>query len=301
MGRRDYNEALITVVRLNGVLQASSGPVRSPQARRVINMDRVEKWLYRALSKDLRPAACAISINSPGGAPAQAELIASAIEQLSKKTGIKVYTFAEDVAASGGYWLLASGDQAYACETSLVGSIGVVSSSFGAVDAMQRLGIERRVWTAGDAKAQVDPFSPVQPEQEARLRDVMADVHATFVAHVRARRGGRLAGDPAELFSGRPWTGRQALALGLVDGLGDLRSVMLREFGERARFLLCSDPPTSGLRDLLGLARASAAGGALLVPGAGAAAGVDALCRGAAGAVLDELEERDAWGRYQLR
>jgi len=138
---------LVTVVKMSGVLQAGG---RGPQARRLLNIDRVERWLQRAFYKPLGPAACAISINSPGGSPVQSELIHDMIQRLRKQTGVPVYTFAEDVAASGGYWLMCAGDEAYACQTSLVGSIGVVSATFGAVNAAERLGIQRRIWTAGE-------------------------------------------------------------------------------------------------------------------------------------------------------
>lgn len=188
MGRKDFSEPLITVVKLTGILQPPS--VRGPQARRLLNLDRVQKWLNAAFNRVLTPAACVVTVNSPGGAPVQvcrptldnaststsapshlpdlpvqAELICSQIRTLSRTTGIPVYTFAEDVAASGGYWLLCAGDKVHACSTSIVGSIGVISAQFGAVEAAQRLGVERRVFTAGTAKLQPDPFLPVTPDQ----------------------------------------------------------------------------------------------------------------------------------------
>ncbi|KAL4422240.1 hypothetical protein ABPG77_009715 [Micractinium sp. CCAP 211/92] len=325
MGRRDYNEALITVVKLSGVLQAFTGPARAPQARRLLNLDRVEKWFARAFSKGIRPAACAVSINSPGGSAVQADLIYSLIRRLSKSSGIPVYTFAEDVAASGGYWLMCAGDKSYALETSLVGSIGVVSATFGAVDAAQRLGIQRRVYTAGEAKVQLDPFLPVTPEQEARLRDIMDDLHDAFKDRVRSSRGKRLAaGKDGELFSGRAWTGRQALKLGLVDGLGDMRSVMQEQYGEKARFLLCSETPQPGIRDLFGLgsllqgrsgssggtagqagrSEGGSGGGAAQLFGQLAAGGGEEgyylAARSAVQATMDEAEERAIWGRFKV-
>jgi hypothetical protein len=241
------------------------------------------------------------------------------VRRLSKESGVPVYAFAEDVAASGGYWLMCSADKLYACQTSLVGSIGVVSASFGAVGAARRLGLERRVFTAGEQKVSLDPFLPVEPAQEARLRDLMGDLHSSFQQVVREARGERLAGaDERELFSGRAWTGRQAAALGLVDGVGTLRSVMHGEFGDRARFLLCSDPVQPGFRDFLGLgARARHAGdlgggapGGLggLWPGGLAAAGEEGglvaagyeVTRGAVEAALDEVEERALWARHTV-
>ncbi|GAB4822608.1 hypothetical protein N2152v2_009654 [Parachlorella kessleri] len=327
MGRKDYNEALITVVRLQGILQASLGPARGPQARRLINIDRVEKWFARAFYKGIKPAACAIAINSPGGSPTQSDLIHSLVRRLSKDTGIPVYTFAEDVAASGGYWLMCAGDKLYASETSLLGSIGVISATFGAVDAAARLGLERRVFTAGEAKMQLDPFLPVQPEQEARLRDLMEDLHDSFKGRVRASRGDRLQGSEQELFSGRAWTGRQALKLGLIDGIGDLRTVMREQYGDKARFLLCSDKPTSGLADLLGLSSwlpgsastsghlgvshsssstcNTSGGESMLARVLGGAGGGEAAAYGAARcaaeAVVDEVEERAVWAPYRVQ
>ncbi|KAI3428038.1 hypothetical protein D9Q98_006424 [Chlorella vulgaris] len=327
MGRKDYNEALVTVVKLSGVLQAFTGPARAPQARRLLNLDRVEKWFARAFTKGLKPAACAVVINSPGGSPVQSDLIYGLIRRLSKSSGIPVYTFAEDVAASGGYWLMCAGDKSYALETSLVGSIGVISATFGATEAAKRLGIERRVFTAGEAKMQLDPFLPVQPEQEARLRDLMEDLHEAFKERVRGSRGERLAaGKDDELFSGRAWTGRQALKLGLVDGLGDMRSVMQGQFGDKARFLTCSEQPAPGLRDLFGLGsilRGGAASGdssgahsgglaggsrahglvdrvAAGVAGAGGGDAAYSACRSVIEAALDEAEQRAYWERFKV-
>lgn len=328
MGRKDFNEALITVVKLSGVLQAFTGPARAPQARRLLYLDRVEKWFARAFTKGLKPAACAVAINSPGGSPVQSELIFGLIRRLSKSTGIPVYTFAEDVAASGGYWLMCAGDKSYALETSLVGSVGVISATFGATEAAKKLGVERRVFTAGEAKMQLDPFLPVQPDQEARLRDIMDDLHQAFKERVRGSRGERLAaGRDDELFSGRAWTGRQALKLGLVDGLGDMRSVMQEQFGEKARFLLCSEAPQPSIRDVFGLGSllgGGSAGGGQLVGSSGsdggggrlqgvmhrlaAAAGGGAVgeeaayaaCRSAIEAALDEAEQRAHWERFRV-
>lgn len=296
------------------------------QARRLLNVDRVEKWFARAFTKGLRPAACAITINSPGGSPVQSDLIYTLIRRLSKASGIPVYTFAEDVAASGGYWLMCAGDKSYALQTSLVGSIGVISATFGAVEAAQRLGIERRVYTAGEAKVQLDPFLPVQPEAEARLRDIMDDLHDSFKDRVRGSRGDRLAeGKDSELFSGRAWTGRQAVKLGLIDGLGDMRSVMQQQFGDKARFLLCSEQPQPSVRDLFGLgsllpgsacggAYSSGSGGSDERAGGGGAVqrlvgqlatgGEEAYytaARSTMEAAMDEAEQRAMWGRFKVQ
>ncbi|KAL4533096.1 hypothetical protein Ndes2526A_g08547 [Nannochloris sp. 'desiccata'] len=353
MGRKGMSDPLITVVKLSGILQSPSG--RSPSAaRRTLNLDRVEKWLQRAFLKELRPAACAISINSPGGSPVQTELIYDMISRLKQQTGIPVYTFAEDVAASGGYWLMCAGDESYGCATSLVGSIGVISASFGAVGAADKLGIERRIITAGQSKASIDPFLPVSSEQREQMMSLMTDVHQSFKNHVKMSRSDRLAylnknknksGDENssssssrggggggedinedELFSGRVWTGHQAVKLGLLDGVGTLRGVMREKFGDKARFLICSESPQPGIRDFLGFGASgnkhdflnlihrssssdsiniestasssgSTSGGmeSLLSSGVGYEA-----ARMAVGAALDEAEERAVWDRWKL-
>ncbi|KAI7843357.1 hypothetical protein COHA_003053 [Chlorella ohadii] len=305
MGSKGYNDPLIT-------------------ARRLLNLDRVEKWFARAFTKELRPAAVAVTINSPGGSAAQAELIYTLIRRLSKQTGIPVFTFAEDVAASGGYWLMCAGDKAYALDASLVGSIGVISATFGAVETAHRLGLERRIYTAGEAKVQLDPFLNVTPEQEARLKDLMDDLHASFKDRVREARGDRLAaGRDDELFSGRAWTGRQALKLGLLDGLGEMRGVMQHEYGDKARFLLCSETPQPRFTDLFGLGsllRSSGAGGSSAAAAEGWGSGgssnqglLERLTVGAAGeeayyaaarsaieAAMDEAEQRALWARFKV-
>jgi len=314
MGRKGMSDPLITVVKLSGILQSPSG--RPPAAaRRTLNLDRVEKWLQRAFLKQLRPAACAISINSPGGSPVQSELIYDMIARLKRETGIPVYTFAEDVAASGGYWLMCAGDESYGCATSLVGSIGVISSSFGAVGAAEKLGIERRIIAAGHSKASIDPFLPVSSEQREQMMDLMTDVHQSFKNHVKTARNDRLvlnkhknktgndgsesAGiNEDELFSGKVWTGNQAVELGLLDGVGTLQGVMREKFGDKVRFLMCSQTPQPGIRDFLGFGATSNSSvglESLLSSNVGYEA-----ARVAVGAALDEAEERAVWDRWRV-
>lgn len=305
------SDPLITVVKLNGVLTAPQGRAPAAARRGTLSLDRVEKWLNRAFLKELQPAACAISINSPGGSPVQSELIHDMICRLKRQTSIPVFTFAEDVAASGGYWLLCSGDEMYGCSTSLVGSIGVVSSSFGVLSAAEKLGIERRVWTAGKAKVPMDPFLPVTEEQENRLKDIMASMHGSFQRVVRDARGVKMSGDrdtQEEIFSGRAWTGEQAVGLGLLDGIGTLRGVMREKFGEKARFLLCSESPQPGFRDVFGLQYGGGGGGGILpsmfaTNNTSTDSGTDSsalLLRAAVEGVLDDVEQRAIWDRYKL-
>ena len=252
---RHRHHPLVNVIKLNGVISAPSGS-RSPQSRRTLNLERVEKWLKR--STQLSPDYIAVIVNSPGGSPAQSELIYEAIRQMSRETKIPVYTFAEDVAASGGYWLLCSGTRAYACKSSIIGSIGVISANFGLVTLAERYGIERRIWTAGKAKVPIDPFSPVSEAQEQRLTDILQDLHCSFKEAVKEARGDQLLiktkEDEEEIFSGRIWTGKQAVEAGLIDGVGTMEATMKDVLGaEKVNFRLCSDPPQPGLRDILGV------------------------------------------------
>lgn len=235
---------LVSVVTLRGQI---APPARGP--RRVLNDARAAPWLDRAFG--LRPDAVALRINSPGGSPAQTELLVAAIARRAAAAGAPpVYAFCEDVAASGGYWLAAAAGTAglYALPTSVVGSIGVVSPSFGAVDAIARLGLERRVWTAGEEKVSIDPFKPVTPRASARMDELLRDLHASFIDAVKAARGDKLTGADGDLFSGRVWTGRQAVPLGLVDGVGSLHATMADRLGAAPAFVECGElPPGRGL------------------------------------------------------
>ncbi|KAK9846352.1 hypothetical protein WJX81_002167 [Elliptochloris bilobata] len=312
LGRNKGAVPIVNVVRLNGTLAPTQGQ-RGPQARRLISYDRAEPWLTRAFKPPLatlKPAAVAVTINSPGGSPVQSELIHARIRNLARETGIKVFTFAEDVAASGGYWLLCAGDELIASSTSTVGSIGVIGGGFGAVDALERLGLERRLFAIGKYKAALDPFRPLDPDDVSKILDVMTDLHGSFKDIVRTLRGDKLqlqgAEAEEELFSGRVWTGRQAAKLGLVDGCGTLHSTMQERFGEEVHFLLCSEMQRPGLADLAGIWRRSGLLGtgaaAAISRGAGDCQGDAAysMARAGASALLDELQERAAWARYGL-
>jgi serine protease SohB len=213
-----------------------------------------------------------------------------------------VYAFAEDVAASGGQWLLAAAPTAgsYALPTSIVGSIGVVSPSFGAVRALERLGLERRLYRAGTAKGGLDPFSPIDPAEERRMNEVLSDLHSAFVAAVRDARGPALAAAPSplpdeDLFSGRVWTGRQAAAAGLVDGCGSLVEVMTTKLGPDTRFVECGERVPAGA-GLFGGAVAAwlAARGRSGLEAPPSSSVADAVA-GVPAAVLAALEERAAY------
>ena len=182
-----------------------------------------------------KPAAVALEINSPGGSPVQSSLIGARIRRLSEETGVPVFAFVEDVAASGGYWLASAADEIFADESSILGSIGVISAGFGAHVFLTRQGIERRVHTAGKSKSLPDPFKPESEEDVARINRLLAQLHDTFIAQVRNRRGGKLTHNP-DLFTGEVWIGRAAVEVGLADGVGHLVPVMKQRFGDKVRF-----------------------------------------------------------------
>jgi signal peptide peptidase SppA len=218
----------VAVVRLSGVI-APSGGVRGS-----LSMATLAALFHRAFNlRGLK--AVALQINSPGGSPVQSALIASRIRALAAEKNLPVYAFVEDVAASGGYWLATAADEIYADPNSVVGSIGVISASFGFEDFISRHGIKRRVHTSGEHKAMLDPFQPEIQEDVDRLEKFQAEIHDNFKQQVRARRGPKLKADESMLFSGEFWSGAKAKQLGLIDGLGDLRSIMRQHYGERVR------------------------------------------------------------------
>lgn len=183
-----------------------------------------------------KPGAVALVINSPGGSPVQSALIAARIRRLADEKKIPVHAFVEDVAASGGYWLAVAADDIHVDPASILGSIGVISAGFGADAFLRRHGLERRVHTAGDHKSMLDPFLPERPEDVARLKVLLEEIHTTFIAHVKDRRGDRLADDPA-IFSGEFWPGKRAIALGLADGIGHLEPRLKALYGDKVRLI----------------------------------------------------------------
>jgi serine protease SohB len=242
---------VVSVLRLSGVI-GRIGPAGSGMT--LAGMERAIERAFRGG----RLKAVALAVNSPGGAPVQASLIARRIRALAEEKELPVIAFAEDVAASGGYWLACAADEIYADESSVIGSIGVVSSGFGFPDLLARAGVERRVHSAGRRKAMLDPFRAEEPEDVARLHSIQADIHESFKRHVRLRRGDRLAAPDSELFEGDIWTGGQALALGLIDGIGEVRGVLRERFGDRVKLRPVS-VRVSPLARLLGRGRGGAA------------------------------------------
>jgi signal peptide peptidase SppA len=240
-GRLPSPPPVVAVLRLDGIIAARGG-LRS----KGLSISALAEPIERAFGvKDL--AAVALVINSPGGSPVQSALIERRIRQLAAEKNVPVLAFAEDVAASGGYWLALAADEIWAQDASILGSIGVVSAGFGFPDLIRRFGIERRVYTAGTSKAMLDPFRAEDPGDVERLKTLQLDIHDGFKDLVRARRGARLKEDD-QVFTGAVFTGRQALARGLIDGIGDIRQVLRERFGERVRLRPVGERKRRGFR-----------------------------------------------------
>ena len=236
----------VGVLRLSGIIGSSGMGRRTglALAEQASSIERVFK-----LS---RLKAVALAINSPGVSPVQSALLAGRIRQLAEENEIPVYAFCEDVAASGGYWLACAAEEIYADPASIVGSIGVVSAGFGFTDMLEKIGVERRIHTSGEKKGMLDPFVPEVEDDLERLREIQEDIHEQFKDYVRKRRGTKLTASEDMLFSGEFWTGRRSQELGLIDGLGDLRSVMREKFGEKVNLHLVGGRKRFGLGRLLG-------------------------------------------------
>ncbi len=258
---------VIPVVRLHGVIAADPRPGR-------LNIESVEPLLKRAFALKSAPA-IAIIVNSPGGSPVQSRLISKRIRDLAEETGKPVLVFVEDAAASGGYFIAVAGDEIIADPSSIVGSIGVIFAGFGFVGAIDKLGVERRVHTAGKNKSTLDPFLPEKPEDVARIKQLELDVHRVFIDWVKARRGERLHAAEETLFTGEFWSGVRGLDLGLVDALGDVRAVLRERYGDKVELR-----PIAPRRGLLSLPRL----------------GLGAL----AGGAIEAIEDRALWARFGL-
>lgn len=273
-----YRSSTVTipVVRLHGAIMAGG-----TQFRPNLSLAAVAGVIEKAFSFKDAPAV-AISINSPGGSPVQSRLIYKRIRDLAAEKNKRVIVFVEDVAASGGYMIALAGDEIVADPSSIVGSIGVVSAGFGFQDLLKKIGVERRVHTAGQNKSILDPFQPERKEDVARLKALQLEIHDTFIELVRERRGAKLADDP-DLFTGLFWTGKKGLELGLVDGLGDMRSFLKDRYGEKTKLRLVTAP-----RGLFGrrLGLFGSKGAEM------AAAAADGLA--------DAAQERALWARFGL-
>ena len=221
---------VVGVLRLDGVIGRSAGPGR--QGLSLASHERAIAKLFER--KNLK--AVALVINSPGGSPVQSALIAQRIRDLAAEKELPLVSFCEDVAASGGYWLACAGDEIFADANSIVGSIGVISAGFGFPDLIERFGIERRVYATGQRKGMLDPFQDEKSEDVDRLHELHQDIFENFKTHVRDRRGDRLKAAEDTLFTGDIWTGNQALEVGLIDGLAEMRSEMRRRYGDKVKF-----------------------------------------------------------------
>jgi signal peptide peptidase SppA len=271
--------AVVPVVRLSGVIGAVT-PLRQG-----MTLAGVAKMLERAFATR-NAKAVALLINSPGGSPVQSRQIYLRIRQLAAEKKLPVLVFVEDVAASGGYMIACAGDEIFCDPSSILGSIGVVGGSFGFQELIRKIGVERRLYTAGARKAMLDPFLPENPDDVERLKSIQSEIHTIFIALVKQSRGVRLKGSDKVLFTGEYWAGETSVSLGLADAIGDLRSTLRARYGEKVVTPVIA--PSSGiLAGLLG--RRS--------PGAGTLATLDGLS-GLPEELISALETRAIWARY---
>ena len=268
---------VVPVVRITGVIGVVT-PLRPG-----LLLSTIARSLERAFDVP-RARAVALAINSPGGSPSQSHLIFRRIRQLADEKQIPVLAFVEDVGASGGYMLACAADEIICNDFSIVGSIGVVGASFGFHELMEKVGIERRLYTSGDRKAMLDPFLPEKPDDVKRIKAIQQDIHEHFIALVKERRGSRLNGSDKILFSGEFWAAQKAIQLGLADRIGDLRSTLRERYGEKVHTPLISAERTLFGRRLPGVSFA------------------DAIVRqpGLADDLISALEIRALWSRYGL-
>lgn len=287
IGRRLFGwwrrRSRVTVLRLSGVIGGGG------LGRGGLTLRGVAKQMERAFEPS-RLAAVALVINSPGGSPVQSALIAHRIRELADDKKVPVLAFIEDIAASGGYWLACAADEIFADQNSVVGSIGVISAGFGFQELIARHGIERRVHVTGERKMMLDPFRPENPDDVGRLMEIQADVYDSFKEMVRLRRGDRLRGDDDDsIFSGEIWLGRRAVELGLIDGLGELTTLVRARYGKKVDIREIEE-------ERGWLARHFSFGAAVA---AGKRDSED-LAGGAVRAALTAIEERSWWARYGL-
>jgi len=269
-------ETVIPVVRMHGAIMAGGS-----QFRPALNLATYAPLLEKAFASKDAPVV-AISLNSPGGSPVQSRMIYQRIRMLAEENDKKVLIFVEDVAASGGYMIALAGDEIIADPTSIVGSIGVVSGGFGFPELLKKIGVERRVYTAGENKAILDPFQPEKESDVEYLKTLQIEIHKVFMDMVRMRRGDKLADDPY-IFSGLFWTGMRGLDLGLIDGLGDMRDVLRRRYGKKVKLELIT-----GARSLFGKR----------VPGVSLNA--EHIAAASVAGLAEVAEEKALWGRFGL-
>jgi signal peptide peptidase SppA len=275
--------AVVPVVRLSGVIGAVT-PLRPG-----MSLAGVARMLERAFGTR-NAKAVALVINSPGGSPVQSRQIYLRIRQLAEEKKLPVLVFVEDVAASGGYMIACAGDEIFCDPSSILGSIGVVGGSFGFQELIKKIGVERRLYTAGEHKAMLDPFLPEDREDVARLKSLQREIHTIFISLVKKSRGARLKGSDDVLFTGEYWAGETSVSLGLADGIGDLRSTLRARYGEKVLTPVIA--PASGLLGGLFGRRSPGAGSLSFAEGAGGALG------GLPDDLISALETRAIWARF---
>jgi signal peptide peptidase SppA len=275
--------AVVPVVRLSGVIGAVT-PLRPG-----MTLAGVARTLEKAFATR-NAKAVALVINSPGGSPVQSRQIYLRIRQLAAEKSLPVLVFVEDVAASGGYMIACAGDEIFCDPSSILGSIGVVGGTFGFQELIKKIGVERRLYTAGAHKAMLDPFLPENPDDVARVKALQREIHAIFIALVKRSRGGRLKGGEDVLFSGEYWAGETSVTLGLADAIGDLRSTLRARYGDKVQTPVIA--PSSGM--LSGLLGRKSAGA-----GASALGQIDAI-GGLPAELISALETRAIWAKFGL-
>jgi len=223
----------VSVLNLHGTIMQGRG---SPIGGKLINLENTRKLIDKAF-KPKRLEAVILNINSPGGSAVQSDLVSSYIREKASKHNVPIIAFVEDNAASGGYWLACTGSEIYAARSSVVGSIGVISMGLGFHELIQKYGIERRTFTAGENKSVLDPFSPLKEKDVEIVKNLLNNIHQHFIDHVKESRGDRLKGDDHVLFNGEFWTGEPALALGLIDGIDNMESFISRKWGENVEVI----------------------------------------------------------------
>jgi len=273
---------VVPVVRLSGTIGAVT-PLRPG-----MSLAGVARTLERAFATR-NARAVALVINSPGGSPVQSRQIFLRIRQLAAEKQLPVLVFVEDVAASGGYMIACAGDEIFCDPSSILGSIGVVGGTFGFQELIRKIGVERRLYTAGAHKAMLDPFLPENPDDVARVKALQREIHAIFIALVKQSRGPRLKGADDVLFTGEYWAGETSVALGLADAIGDLRSTLRARYGDKVKTPVIA-PSTGLLSGLLGRKSAGAASLASLASPDGIAGLPDEL--------ISALETRAIWAKF---
>jgi signal peptide peptidase SppA len=271
--------AVVPVVRLSGLIGAVT-PLRPG-----MSLAGVARTLERAFAMK-NAKAVALVINSPGGSPVQSRQIYLRIRQLAAEKKLPVLVFVEDVAASGGYMIACAGDEIFCDPSSIMGSIGVVGGSFGFQELIKKVGVERRLYTAGEHKAMLDPFLPENPDDVARVKALQREIHTIFIGLVRQSRGTRLKGSDDVLFTGEYWAGETSVSLGLADAIGDLRSTLRARYGDKVLTPVVA-PSTGLLSGLLG--RKSA--------GAGTLSQLDGIA-GLPDELISALESRAIWAKF---